>query len=90
VHPLLNPLLNLVQPVVAFRQDMRQPDQARSAKTCPSPIAMRQEMLIQKFWNPDFLALRQQYWNIVHLFRRYLEVICHADSLSHFSMSVKI
>lgn len=51
---------------------------------------MRLKMLIQKLSNLDFLALRQQYRYIVHSFCRYIETICHADSLLHFSNPVKI
>jgi hypothetical protein len=47
------------------------------------------KMPVQKFGNPDFLTLPQQDWDIVHLFRRYLDRIGYADSLMHFSKSAK-
>jgi len=90
VQPLFCPELNLVEAVIAFRQDMTQPHQASPPQTGPLPVAMRPKMLVQKLWNPYLLALCQQYRDIVHLFRRYIQILCHADSLPHFSNPVKI
>jgi hypothetical protein len=89
VRALFHPRLNLVQPVIAFRSDVGQPHQAGPAQTGALPVAMGFEMPVQKFGNPDFLALPQQDRDIVHLFRRYLDCIGHADSLLHFVKSTK-
>jgi hypothetical protein len=88
--PMGYPGLYLIHAMVAFRQDVCQPNCRRPAQADPLPVSMWLEVLIQQLCYAHHVTLSQQYWYIVHSFCRYVQLFCHADSLSHFQMVVTI
>ena len=90
LYAIGHPRLYLIHPVIAFRQNVRQPDRCRPAQTRSLPVPMRLKVVIHQLWYTHFVALRQQDRNIVHSFCRHGKLFCHAGSLSQFQNVVTI
>jgi hypothetical protein len=90
VQPMGHPALDLIHPMIPFRQDVGQPDRCCPAQADSLPIAMWLEAFVQQLWYAHRVALGQQNWNIVYSFGRYRQQFCHFDSLPHFQNLVII
>jgi hypothetical protein len=84
------PWLDLIHPVVTLRHNVRQPDRCGQAQAGSLPVAMWLKGGIQQVCYPHFLALCQQYRNIVHSFCCHGKLFHHAVSLPQFQNVVSI
>ena len=84
------PLLHLIQPVIGFRQDVRQPAGEYLTRTQPVPVPMHLNMLVGQRRQLQFLQRSDQHGKIVYAFRYYSKLFGHADSLPYFHLPVKI
>ena len=83
VRPARHPVLRLIQPVVALRQDVGQPTSQNAAGTETLPIAVGLEVLIHQLGQSQASRRGQQHRNVVDRFNRYGKCFGHADSLPH-------
>jgi hypothetical protein len=90
VQPMGHPALDLIHPMIPFRQDVGHPDRCCPAQADSLPIAMWLEAFVQQLWYAHRVALGQQNWNIVYSFGRDRQRFCHFDSLPHFQNLVSI
>ena len=85
-----SPLLHLVQPVVRFRQNVRQPPDQHASQVQSLPVPMRRKVFIRQGDHSHALHPCDQKWNIVHAFRGYSQFFGHTDRLSYFKFSQKM
>ncbi len=90
LQPMGHPALDLIHPMIPFRQEVGQPHRCCPAQADSLPIAMGLEAVVQQLRYAHRVALGQQNWNIVYSFGRDRQRFCHFDSLPHFQNLVTI
>jgi hypothetical protein len=90
LQALLRLGLDVVQPVVAFRKDMGQPDRGRLPQAEALSVAMGWEVLVQQRRYAHPLHLGQQQRDVIHAFIGYDLSLGNTESLTQFSNLVQI
>ncbi|NOT61359.1 MAG: hypothetical protein HOP19_14165 [Acidobacteria bacterium] len=85
-----DPRFNLIEPMIALRQYVGQPNHGGLAQTQAGTIAVGGVMLIQQFGYPHFGQHRDEYRNVVNRFVEYIDRSRHSTSLIQFSNPRKI
>ena len=83
------PGFDVIEPMVAFRQDVAQPDHDDLSQAETLPVPMRGKVPIQQAGDLHAFELRQQDRNVVHSFYRQLFYFVHGVSLSSILPTVQ-
>src|SRR5579859_5208886 len=89
VQTLLRPRFNVIEPMVAFREDVAQPDYTDHSQAQPLPVLMGGKMSIQQLAYLHVFQLRQQDRHIVNSFYRERFNFVHDASVASILLTVQ-
>ena len=85
MESLLRPGLDMVQPMVGLRQNMRQPKHTHPAQAEARPVAVGGKVLVQQGLYPHALQLGQQQGDVIDTFTHDGKWLAHPESLPQCS-----
>ena len=85
--PFPKPLFHLIEPVVAFGQDEREPHHDDCTWASTLPVSMGHKMLIDQPGDIHLALPSQQERQIVHPFIRYHSICVHSGTIARFRFS---
>jgi hypothetical protein len=89
-QPLFDPGAHMVQPMIAARENVRQPDRHHVSQAQTLPVAVRRKLLVQQGGEPHALHLCLEHGDVVHSLTVRCQHLSHTESLTHCANLVYI